>query len=284
MTIDNVSFTSCSSLTHGGAIVVYGDDITIRYTNFTSSDSKENGAAIAGFGSNNANISYCDFKYNLAAGYVDPNGVPHGEGGAIYWSDAKNFNLANSTFLSNGAHLSGGTISADNCSDSKVYNISTHNETAATNGGSISWINSDNVTMDLCFLDDPGAEYNGGAIYLSNVNATVKNSILNSTWAAWGTAGAIFVDGNVTISNVTFNDTHAMDDNATAIYFASGISTLSNSNFTNSYNSIGIAKGANVTLTKNNLTAIDPNKTLKYLEDNSTLGVSKNKIRNLGRW
>ena len=278
MTIDNVSFTSCSSLTNGGAIVVYGDDITIRYTNFTSSDSKENGAAIAGFGSNNANISYCDFKYNLAAGYIDPNGVPHGEGGAIYWADAKNFNLANSTFLSNGAHLSGGTISADNCSDSKVYKISTHNETAATNGGSIAWINSDNVTIDLCFLDDPGAEYNGGAIYLSNVNATVKNSILNSTWAAWGTAGAIFVDGNVTINNVTFNDTHAMDDNATAIYFASGISTLSNSNFTDSYNSIGIAKGANVTLTKNNLTTIDPNKSIyPYLEDNSTLGVSKTK-------
>ena len=275
MTIENTTFTSCSSLTNGGAIAVYGDNLTVAYTNFTSSHSKENGAAIAGFSSDNANISYCNFKYNLAAGYVDPNGSPHGEGGAIYWTDSKNLTLSNSKFDSNGAHLSGGTISADNCSDSLVFNITTHNETAATSGGSIAWINSNNVTINLCFLDDPGADYNGGAIYLSGVNATVNNTILNSTWAAWGTAGGIYVDGNVTINNVTFNDTHAMDDNATAIYFASGISTLSNSNFTNSYNSIGIAKGANVTLIKNNLTADDPNKSLTYLLDNTTLGIEK---------
>ncbi|WP_296789228.1 Ig-like domain repeat protein [uncultured Methanobrevibacter sp.] len=277
MTIKNVSFTECNSLTNGGALVLRGNNVTILDSNFTSCSARDCGGAIAGFTSDNANITNIHFKYNVVGIRIDPQGVPYGEGGAIYWENSKNITVKDSSFESNEAHLSGGSISADNCNDSLIYNIITHDETAFRNGGSIAWVNSDNVTINKATFNDSGANYKGGTLYLSNINATVKNSLINYTWASWDRGGGMYVDGNVTIDTVKFNDTHVDEDNASAIYFNSGISRVINSTFTNSFNSIGIAKGANVTLTRNNLTADDPNKSLPYLEDNSTLGVEKTK-------
>ena len=267
MTIFNTSFTSCESLTNGGAIVIYGDDASISYSNFTSSVALDNGGAIAGFGSDNTVITNCVLKYNMAAGHIDPQGIPYGEGGAIYWENSKNLRVADSIFEANDAHLSGGDISANHCDDSTIYNINTYNATASTNGGSLAWRNSKNLNVDKSYFNDSGAGYTGGSIYLSNIDATIKNSVINSSWASWDVGGGIYVDGDVDIDNVYFNDTHSMHDNATAIYFKSGTSTVSNSNFTYSVNSIGISKGARVTLTKNNISSEKPTKDTMYLVD-----------------
>ncbi|WP_296894419.1 Ig-like domain repeat protein [uncultured Methanobrevibacter sp.] len=267
MTIFNTSFTSCESLTNGGAIVIYGDDASISYSNFTSSVALDNGGAIAGFGSDNTVIANCVLKYNMAAGHIDPQGRPYGEGGAIYWENSKNLRVADSIFEANDAHLSGGDISANHCDDSTIYNINTYNATASTNGGSLAWRNSKNLNVDKSYFNDSGAGYTGGSIYLSNIDATIKNSVINSSWASWDVGGGIYVDGDVDIDNVYFNDTHSMHDNATALYFKSGTSTVSNSNFTISVNSIGISKGARVTLTKNNISSEKPTKDTMYLVD-----------------
>ena len=277
MTIRNVSFTECDSLTSGGALVLMGGDVTISDSNFTSSSAKDYGGAIAAFNSNNGNITNCIFHYNSVGIHIDPYGNLYGEGGAIYWENSKNITVKDSKFECNEAHLSGGSISANNCSDSLIYNIRTNDETAFRNGGSISWINSNNVTIDEGFFNDSGSNYKGGCMYFSNSNVTVNNTMINGSWASWGRGGAIYVDGNVIIENIKFNNTHADEDNASALYFNSGISKVINSTFNETYNSIGIAKGANVTLIRNNLTAEDPNKSLKYLEDNSTIGVEKTK-------
>jgi len=274
MYIQNVSFTSCESLTNGGAIVIAGDNVTVVNSNFTSSVARDNGGAIAGMSSDNGNITNCTFKYNVVGGHIDPQGNIYGEGGAIYWENSKNLTMYNNSFETNAARLSGGSISADNVSDSVIDKMRTHDETAFTDGGSIAWINSDNVTIKNGFFNDSGSNYKGGTLYFENVNATVKDTIINSTWASWGKGGAIYVAGNVKIDKVSFNDTHSDEDNATAIYFESGISSVSNSNFTGSYNSIGIQRGANVTLTKNNLTASDPNKSMMYIKENTTYAAS----------
>ena len=274
MFIQNVSFTSCESLTNGGAIVIAGDNVTVVNSNFTSSVARDNGGAIAGLSSDNGNITNCTFKYNVVGGHIDPHGNIYGEGGAIYWENSKNLTMYNNSFETNAARLSGGSISANNVSDSVIDKMRTHDETAFTDGGSIAWINSDNVTIKNGFFNDSGSNYKGGTLYFENVNATVKDTIINSTWASWGKGGAIYVAGNVTIDKVSFNDTHSDEDNATAIYFESGTSKVSNSNFTNSINSIGIQKGANVTLTKNNLTASDPNKSTMYIKENTAEAAS----------
>ena len=271
----NTTFILCESLTNGGAIVVNGNDASITYCNFTSSVAMDNGGAIAGFDSNNSKISNCNFKYNVAAGHIDPQGNHHGEGGAIYWENSNNLRVAHSTFETDEAKLSGGSISADNCNDSIIYNITTFDETAFRNGGAVAWSNSRNVIIDGSYFNDSGANYDGGTIYLSNVDAaTIKNTGINSTWASWGIGGGVYVDGNVTIDNVTFNDTHSYYDNATAIYFNSGISSVINSAFTYSIKSMGIAKDANVTLIKNNITSDTPTKYIRYLIENSTVMVN----------
>ena len=271
----NTTFTLCESLTNGGAIVVNGNDASITYCNFTSSVAMDNGGAIAGFDSNNSKISNCNFKYNVAAGHIDPQGNHHGEGGAIYWENSNNLRVAHSTFETDEAKLSGGSISADNCNDSVIYNITTFDETAFRNGGAVGWSNSRNVIIDGSYFNDSGANYDGGSIYLSNVDAvTIKNTGINSTWASWGIGGGIYIDGNVTIDNVTFNDTHSYYDNATAIYFNSGVSSVINSAFTYSIKSMGIAKDANVTLIKNNITSDTPTKYIRYLIENSTVMVN----------
>ena len=276
MTVKNVTFTECSSLTDGGAIVITGDDASITNSTFISCSGKDNGGAIAGFNSNNGNISDCNFKYNTVGIRISPQGVYYGEGGAIYWENSTNLRVSNSKFESNEAHLSGGSISADNCNDSVIFNITTHDETAFRNGGSVAWINSNNVTIANSTFNDTGANYMGGTIYFENINATVKHTLVNYTWASWNRGGGIYVDGNVNITNVTFNDTHVDEDNASAIYFNSGVSRVENSTFTNSYNSIGIARGANVTLTRNKLIADDPNKdTVKYIVENTTEAASR---------
>ena len=271
----NTTFTLCESLTNGGAIVVNGNDASITYCNFTSSVAMDNGGAIAGFDSNNSKISNCNFKYNVAAGHIDPQGNHHGEGGAIYWQNSNNLKVSHSTFETDEAKLSGGSISADNCNNSVIYDIITFDETAFRNGGAISWINSKHVTIDGSYFNDSGANYYGGSIYLSNVDdVNIKNTGINSSWASWGIGGGVYVDGNVTIDNVSFNDTHSYYDNATGIYFNSGISTVSNCNFTVSIKTMGIAKDANVTLIRNNITSESPTKDTKYLIDNSSAVVN----------
>ena len=271
----NTTFTLCESLTNGGAIVVNGNNASITYCNFTSSVAMDNGGAIAGFDSNNSKISNCNFKYNVAAGHIDPQGNHHGEGGAIYWQNSNNLKVSHSTFETDEAKLSGGSISADNCNNSVIYDIITFDETAFRNGGAISWINSKHVTIDGSYFNDSGANYYGGSIYLSNVDdVNIKNTGINSSWASWGIGGGVYVDGNVTIDNVSFNDTHSYYDNATGIYFNSGISTVSNCNFTVSIKTMGIAKDANVTLIRNNITSESPTKDTKYLIDNSSAVVN----------
>ncbi|WP_298521340.1 Ig-like domain repeat protein [uncultured Methanobrevibacter sp.] len=276
-TVKNSTFTECNSLTNGGALVLNGDNVTVYNSTFISCSGNDYGGAIAGFTSNNGNITDCYFKYNTVGIRISPQGVYYGEGGAIYWENSKNLTVKDSRFKSNAAHLSGGSISANNCSDSVVCNITTQDETAFRNGGSVAWLNSNNVTIKNSTFNDSGANYNGGSLYMAGVNATIKDTLVNYTWASWGRGGGLYVDGNVTLNNVTFNDTHGDEDNATAIYFKSGISNILNSKFANSFNSIGIAPKANVTIKGTNLTADDPNKTLKYLEDNSTVGVEKTK-------
>ena len=274
MYIQNVTFTSCESLSNGGALVLEGQNVTIINSNFTSSVARDNGGAIAGLSSNDGNITNCLFKYNVVGGHIDPQGNVYGEGGAIYWQNSKNLTMINNSFETNAARLSGGSISANNVSDSLILNMSTHDETAFTDGGSIAWFNSNNVTIKSSFFNDSGSNYNGGTLYFENINATVKDTFINSTWASWGTGGAIYIAGNLTMDNITFSNTHSDENNATGIYFESGTSILSNSRFTNSFNSIGIQKGANVTLIKNNITADNPNKSMMYIKENTLYAAS----------
>ena len=271
VTITLSNFTSCNSIKSGGAIAPIGsDNLTITSSRFISCLSLDFGGAIAGLDSDNANITDCYFKYNHAAGHTNPDGTIYGEGGAIYWGNSTNLNVSDSIFFANNAFLSGGSISANNCNDSVVYNIKTYNETAQFNGGSISWINSRNVTIEQALFNDSGSSYNGGSIYLNNIyNTTVKDAILNSTWASWGYGGGIYAGGNVTINNITLRDGHDYHGDSNGIYFAAGNFTVVNSTFKETTNTIFVTKDAAVNLTNNNITGDYPTKNVTYVLKNN---------------
>ena len=249
--IINSSFTSARSLNDGGAIEVHGDNFNVSNSNFTASFSLSEGAAIAGYDIENVTIANSIFKYGVAAGAQDIYGNSHGEGGAIYLENSKNFNVTNSTFIKNEARAHGSSISTLNCNDTNIYNVTFKGETGGY--GVISIVDSYNATIQLASFNYTGSIYEGGAIYIKNSNATVKDSSFNDTKAGWGYGGAIYVDGNATMDNLTFKNYMASKEIGSAIYFKSGNSTLDNSKF-NGTDSIWINKDATVHLTKNNVT------------------------------
>ena len=142
---------------------------------------------------------------------------------------------------------------------------------AFRNGGAISYVDSNNLTVGSCSFNNLGAVYSGGAIYLNNTNALVTNSSFNNTKSAWNYGGAISVNGNVTIANSTFDNYLALESYGCAVFFERGNSTMFN-NSLNGKNPILVAKNASVNLTKNNVTGPFPNKSVKYLEDNTVAG------------
>ena len=269
--INNSTFDSCHALVNGGAIEWYGHNGRINDTTFNNSFAIEYGGAIAGFDAQNMTISNSEFNYNSALGPLDSNNGIHGEGGAVYWVNGNNLNVINTTFHGNEAHSNGGGISAVNCNDSTLYNVSFTKGDAFRNGGAVSYVNSNNLTIELATFDNLGAVYAGGAIYLDNISGKIMNSSFNNTKAAWDYGGAISVNGNISISNSTFDNYIALESYGSAIHFKNGISSMTN-NALNGKNPILISKNANITLTENNITGLNPNKNVKYLEDNTVEG------------
>ena len=125
--------------------------------------------------------------------------------------------------------------------------------------GSISWINSTNLTFDSIKVNKSKAFENGGAFYLIGINDTIiKNSIFLDTKTPDGNGGGIYVDGNITVQNTTFGEYAASVDYGGALYFNSGISTVIDSNFTGR-DAIWVYRPATVYLTNNNITGPNPN-------------------------
>ncbi|WP_458404997.1 Ig-like domain repeat protein, partial [Methanobrevibacter sp.] len=263
--IINSNFTQTRSLGSGGALDWHGDDGRIINCNFLSSFAFEKGGVISASNVNNMLIDNSTFGYNMASGYPDGQGNAQGNGAAIYCENGNNINISNSRFNNNEGHNRGGTLAIVNTNNSNINNISIKSSRAVKDGGAISWINSSNITLQKVSIDDSSANYNGGSIYFDNVDdVKFKDSKINDTSTPWGNGGALYVNGNVTIDNVTFTNYRASEDNAAAIFFNDGNSTVVNSKFV-SPNSIWVYHNATVYLTKNNITGNNPNKHIEYL-------------------
>ena len=265
MIILESAFSGSRAVGEGGSIVLYGNNASISKSNFSYSIGLIHGGAIAAHGAYNSTITDCIFYHTVGAGYVDPTNASYGSGGSIYWENSNNLNISNSQFLDVESHAMG-TITAINCNDSSLYNLTFKGIFALSNGGSIAWIDSNNLTVDLCDFKDSSAAYSGGAIFLNNTNAVVKNSNFNNTSTPWGNGGAIYVSGNVTMDNLNMSNFGASEAKAGAIYLHRGNSTISNSNF-DGENTIGIYHDASAIITNNNITGDNSNRDLMYLDE-----------------
>ena len=265
MTIQESRFTGSRAVGEGGSIVLYGNNVNITKSNFTYSIGLTRGGAIAAHQSFNLSISECIFDHSVGAGYVDATNSSYGDGGALFYENANNLTIVNTVFSEVESHAMG-TITAINASNSLLSNVTFSGMFALSNGGSIAWLNSDNVTIENSHFLNSGASYEGGSIYFNNTNAVVKNSLFNNTSTPWGNGGAIYINGNVTVDNSTFERLSASSDNAAGIYVQAGTSIISNSSF-DGKNTIWIARGANATIANNNITGLNPNDDLIYLEN-----------------
>jgi predicted outer membrane repeat protein len=259
-------FDSSRALANGGAIDLHSDNVTITNSTFIYCVALRTGGAIAGHGAYNATIDGCIFNHTIGAGDVDSSSTKYGEGGAIYWDNANNLMISNTKFLEVETHYNG-ALSAINCNDSALRNVTFSGIVALGSGGSISWINSTNITIDGALFENTAASYAGGSICFDNIDdAVVKNARFNNTSTPWGNGGAIYVNGNVDIENATFEAFSASSDNGAAIYFHNGTSSVSDSCF-NGTNAIWAYHYANVTLTRNNITGEHQNKDVHYLTE-----------------
>ena len=253
--IINSSFTDCFSFGPAGAVAWLGDNGKLINVNFTNMTAFTSGGAIYGSGDDmeitNVLINYATSAVAYRDVYTD-----YLSGSGICWVNANNLKVTDSSIKNIKTYADGAGIAAVNCNGSEINNVTILGAISLKNGGSIYWVNSTNLNIEDCDFIDTAASFGGGALYLSNVDTTIKDSKFNHTQVPWGPGGAIYADADVKIINSTFERYEAQNNNATAIYFKSGISHVDESTF-KGINPIFIFEDANVTLVKNNITESD---------------------------
>ncbi|MBQ9026846.1 MAG: Ig-like domain repeat protein, partial [Methanobrevibacter sp.] len=250
----------------GGTLYVASDNMNISKSNFSYSISLQRGGVIAGNNVRNATIDDCIILNSISAGYISTDGSDFGQGGAISWDNSDNVTISNTQINGTESHADGAVFFM-NCNNSGLYNVTINHAITMRNGGSISWSNSTNITIDLCDFIDTTASYHGGSLYLNNVdNVTVKNSYFNTTSALWGNGGAIYVNGNATFDNNTYDEYSAFLDYAGGIFVYAGNSTISNSTFIGP-DVIRVNVTGTAFVYHNNVTGKLPNKHINYLNE-----------------
>jgi predicted outer membrane repeat protein len=173
---------------YGGAILIYGDELSIRNSNFTSISAGCGGFIY--FEGDKLSISNSNF-INSLAGYA----------GAIYANATTT--IDNCRFSENIAGCSGGAILIEG-SEFEIYDSMFNNTyaygvpTVASNGGG-------GISRGVSQLDDFG----GGAICIHGDNVTIVNDHFENSYSA-SIGGALYIDGaNYLVDKSTFKNCSA---------------------------------------------------------------------------
>ena len=222
----------------GGAIYWMGSDGSIVNTNFTDNMANTGGAIYYTTDANNQKISDLSFINNSAK--TTPSSVssltPHG--GAIYWM-SENGTVKNVNFTDNFANMSGGAIYYKNAKNQSISDSSftnnTANGTGSFGGGAIFYDSVNNATINnVNFTDNSG--YRGGAIH--NFKGTGTQSIADSSFSNnnASSGGAIYID---TTNNAVIKDSNLTENSANAsggaIYWKGTDGIVDNVNFTDNF-------------------------------------------------
>ena len=222
----------------GGAIYWMGSDGSIVNTNFTDNMGNTGGAIYYTTDANNQKISDLSFINNSAK--TTPSSVssltPHG--GAIYWM-SENGTVKNVNFTDNFANMSGGAIYYKNAKNQSISDSSftnnTANGTGSYGGGAIFYDSVNNATINnVNFTDNSG--YRGGAIH--NFKGTGTQSIADSSFSNnnASSGGAIYID---TTNNAVIKDSNLTENSANAsggaIYWKGTDGIVDNVNFTDNF-------------------------------------------------
>lgn len=197
----------------GGAICF---SKTGNVKNCTFTDNHVNGISSAGGAiyMYSGSVEACNFAYNSAS-----------YGGAVYFENWGNANVANCNFTANNA-VNGGAIRFD---DGNVKNCNFLNNTA-NSGGAVFCYSHDNGSVENCNFNDNRAD-TGGAVYFL-YNGDVANCNFNDNRAnLWG--GAVYIDDDSSVRNCNFNGNNATEGSAIVYRGDSATNSISNSIFLN---------------------------------------------------
>ena len=263
--LTDVTFTNNSTTNYGGAIYSLTNDLTINGTNsFTNNDtaklSSDNGGAIYATGNVSINVTSGSTTFENNDAYC---------GGAINVNaSAKLLTAKNSTFTTNTAANIGGALCING---GTLTDVSFTSNNATNQGGAIYSINNAltiNGTSNT-FASNSSTSDVGGAISSPSGAVDVTNTTFNLNTAA-GNGGAISANNGsscctVTATDSTFTNNQATAGNGGAINTRSSITltdtTLDNNTASGSggsaFTSAGAATLTRVTISNNTATTGD---------------------------
>ena len=224
----NCSFVDCSSISGGGGLYWSGAQGSVTNSSFESCSSTRGGGAIA-WDKNKGNVSDCTFVKCFS--HATATG---GEGGAIYWNNAADSSVENSTFINCSASHNGGAIYWPSARG-KVINCIFEGCNAALKkygGGAIYWSGVGGSVMNSSFVKCH-TEIDGGAIYWSADGGSVSDSRFEECFTGWfgnGGGGIYWYAISGSVNNCTFLKCTSEADGA-GIYWNSRDGKLQNSTF-----------------------------------------------------
>ena len=202
----------------GGDIACNGKLLNINYSNFNSSLGS-NGGSLYLSGSNNGNITGCNFT-NCYAQLL---------GGAISWQKSENIQLRDSYFY--------------NCSCGRIQASTATGD--GHHGGAINFQGNTGNLIDNCTFDTCFCEKDGGAFFVSSsssVGSQVSNCTFMNCYSVFRSGAAIcWKDNNGLLINNKFINCSSMSGDRPefsgqggAVYFeAANNNLIINNNFTN---------------------------------------------------
>ena len=251
LNIDNLNFTGCGSVEHGGAIYINkAVNILIRGCHFTDNhvlgDSPRGGVIYALYAVD-TNIKNTFFDKNYADGRYSDGGAIHvskgdinntnvyyinnsaGKGGAIFVSSG-NITSTSDYYINNSAGSEGGAIFV---SSGDITSTNDHyiNNSAGRGGGAIHVFSGTiNSTNDYYIKNSAG--HDGGAIHVFSGNINSTNDYYTNNRANYGGAISVYPGNIITSTSDHYTNNNAGRDGG-AIYVKSGNVISTNDHYTN---------------------------------------------------
>ena len=216
VTIENNTFNITNTKGIGGSIYNVGDDVFIRYNNFTSNVASTSGVIYStGY---NVIIDYCNITNSYSTGIV----------GALYIEGLAN--ISNIYFEKIHAVGDYGVIYCDNAEGTVIHNITYLNNYASANG--MLAIDSGITLYDQIFTNNYVTNGEAGSILIKGNNNNLTNIYIYKTNASFG--GAICNDGDYNnITNLTIINSTTTFSHGGAIYTTGNNLTINILNISN---------------------------------------------------
>ena len=272
--------TFIDSFAHnGGTLFITSNNMNITLSNFTGSRALGEGGVIL-LMSNNTTITDSIFEFSVALE----------RGGVISAYDAYNATISDCKFDSNVAagyidssdryYGDGGTISWINGNNLQIINSEFNDTQAHAYGGSLYIVNVNDSSIFNTSFKGMLSVQDGGAIYwVNSTNVTIDLCNITSSSASYR-GGAIYVENinDARIINSNFDDVSTPWGNGGTLYIDGNV-TLYNDTFTNFKASTGYAGAiyfcnGNSTLSNSSFDGIDA----IWINKDATLKMTKNNI------